>query len=107
MVSWDPSEPENAERLEAFRAYHGLDEAIGLIGGYSGSLSSTGEVLTLWRPLTSGAMRLEDQAAYGDASMPPAGPPAPGEALHRFGNEGVGLYAESWVLGAPTPGSGP
>ena len=50
IISFDPEDPANANKLEVFRAHHDLPEEFVLLGGYSGSLSNSGERLRLQRP---------------------------------------------------------
>ena len=52
VVSFDPTAPENTNKLAAFRAQYGLTSSTNLVGGYSGSLSNSGERLRLQRPDT-------------------------------------------------------
>ena len=108
IVSFDPEAPENASKVAAFRTHHGLGaEAPQLIGGYSGSLSDTGEALRLQAPVAtkdSVEYATIDEVVYDDQRPWPT--PIPGEAISRkrttyFGNDG-GLW-EHASESTPTP----
>ncbi|MFV2067828.1 MAG: CotH kinase family protein, partial [Pirellulales bacterium] len=55
VISFDPNEAENAERLSAFRAQYALDESVPIVGGYAGSLGNSDDLVTLLRVDSSGA----------------------------------------------------
>ncbi|MDP6946872.1 MAG: lamin tail domain-containing protein, partial [Myxococcota bacterium] len=104
VLSWNPTSPANALRLEIFREHYGLGDTVTLVGGYGGSLSDQGEPLSLWRLSASGVMAWEDGVAYGAAALPPGAAPAAGEASHRQSPQSHGLGAEGWLTGPPSPG---
>ena len=98
IVSFDPENPANASKLEAFREHYGLSEFAFVIGGYSGSLSNSGEQIRLERPdtppLDDPAVTpyvTVDEVIYDDQSpwpMPVAGDPIVRRASMFFGNDG-------------------
>ena len=47
VVSFDPTLPENSQRLQAFRNHYQLGDTVNIIGGYSGQLSDSGESIRL------------------------------------------------------------
>ncbi len=52
ILSFDPSDPSNATKVDAFRTHYGLSPTTRLIGGYAGSLSNSGERIRLQQPDT-------------------------------------------------------
>ena len=50
ILSFNPANPENLSRLEAFRDYYGLPESMPLLGGFSGRLDNAGDRVQLSRP---------------------------------------------------------
>ena len=50
VMPFNPSKPENANRLAAFRAQYQISAAVPLVGGYSGQLLDEGEAVRLQRP---------------------------------------------------------
>ena len=98
VLSFDPNDPANASRREAFLTHHGLPESTPLIGGYSGSLNNSGEQLRLERPGTPPAddplqtpFVTVDEVVYDDQHpwpAPTAGDPIVRRASMFFGNDG-------------------
>jgi hypothetical protein len=50
VVSFNPQNPVNADRVSAFRFHYGIEGTVRLVGGYSGQLDNGGERVTLQRP---------------------------------------------------------
>jgi len=109
VVSFDPADPANADKLADFQAAYGAEE---VIGGYSGKLSDSGETVRLLRPDEPPAdepwyfpMLLEDEVAYGDSEPWPPGADGGGQSLTRTATDAWGNDPASWVAAAPTPGA--
>ncbi|MCA9262740.1 MAG: lamin tail domain-containing protein, partial [Planctomycetales bacterium] len=50
LVSFNPVDPSNANRLSAFRAHYALDESVRIAGGYAGNLDDFWEIVRLEQP---------------------------------------------------------
>ena len=50
ILSFDPTSPQNASRVDAFRVHYGLNNSVALSGGYAGQLDDNGERIELERP---------------------------------------------------------
>ena len=67
IVSFNIDNPNNADRLEAFRSNYGLADTTRLYGGYRGGLGNGGEQIRLLRYNSSdGGFSLEDEVWYDD-----------------------------------------
>lgn len=109
VVSFNPDNVDNADRVAAFRSHYGIGDEVRLIGGYAGRLADGGERLTLQR---GGAAEelviphyLEDEVRYSDTSPWSSGADGTGNSLTRALPTLVGSDASSWIVGTPTPGS--
>jgi hypothetical protein len=112
VLSFNPTNPLNADRVTAFRDYYALDPSIQLIGGYSGQLNNAGERLQLLRPDSPPIdepdftpLLLEDEVNYRPTAPWPTSPDGGGSALVRGDSTLWGNEAASWIADAPTPGS--
>ncbi|MDG2383827.1 MAG: lamin tail domain-containing protein [Pirellulaceae bacterium] len=115
LIPFNPEGAGNVARLAAFRAHHGIDESITLLGGYGGQLSNSFDRVQLQRPDNAAAdpadiARLyEDEVLYDDRTPWPAAD-GNGHSLQRDNVEENGNSATAWLAAAPTPGqfeSGP
>jgi hypothetical protein len=112
VVAFDPT---NAALLSAFRAAYGIDASVAIVGPFGGSLSDTGENVSLVRPDTPPAddptftpFVLVDEVNYGIAAPWPASPSAgTGQSLSRNTLSIFGDDPASWTGSAPTVGSVP
>ncbi|MBN2473869.1 MAG: lamin tail domain-containing protein [Pirellulales bacterium] len=111
VVSFDPAD---ADRLEAFRTYYGIDATVPLFGPYSGQLSNGGEQVQLQDPDLPPAEEplfiprlLEDEVVYSDGGSWPAEADGGGASLNRSALDAWGNDAASWVPDLPTPGTAP
>jgi len=109
VVSFDPTDPANADELADFQAIYG---AVEVIGGYSGKLSNSGETVRLLRPDEPPAdepwyypMLLEDEVVYGDSDPWPPAADGGGQSLARSAFDAWGNEAASWLAAAPSPGT--
>ena len=104
-MSFDPEDSSNANKLMAFREHYGLSEFAIFIGGYTGSLSDTGEQLMLQKPdappgddpsftpfVTVDGVIYDDQSPW-PASV--AGDPIVRNASMFFGSDGNMWTAKS------------
>ena len=107
IVSFDPDDPANANKLAAFKEHYGFSDVSPIIiGGYSGSLSNTGEQLRLERPDTPPVDNptitpyvTVDEVIYDNLAPWPATANATGDSIIRrapvfSGNDGS-LWASS------------
>jgi len=106
VLSFNPENEDNADRLADFRVAHGIDESVALVGGYGGRLSNGGEEVQLLRiDPDFGSYLLEDQVNYDDHAPWPVQADGRGSSLHRLGPELWGDAATGWAPAVPTPGS--
>ena len=111
-ISFDPGRAENANRLAAFRTHYGIDEMVRLVGGYSGRLSNSGDMIQLMRVASAAGNEaspsvfvLEDEVIYDDLAPWPTDADGSGGSLTRQSVNALGNVATSWDAHSPTPGS--
>jgi len=111
VLSFDPNNPENADRVATFRSHYNIDTSVVLAGGYSGKLDNDGERIELQRPDSPPLLEpdyvphlLEDQVRYDDTAPWPTLPDGSGDSIYRLHFEMFGDDADSWRTGSPTPG---
>ena len=109
ILKFDPTNPENANELNAFRMAYGINQNVSLLGGYAGQLNNSDDQLLLLRPDAPVDTTIphvqEDEVLYDDLAPWPTNADGTGKSLQRkqanaFGNDG-----QSWYAGAATPGS--
>jgi len=112
ILSFNPDNPDNGDRIAAFRTHYGIDASVRLVGGFTGQLSDSGEVVRLQRPDESPddepgfiPRLLEDELIYDDSSPWTESADGTGESLSRQAPVFFGSAATSWTSGSPTPGS--
>lgn len=110
VLSFNPDNPANADRLAAFGAQYDLSPDALMLGGYSGSLSDSGERLRLERPLSPADENPDvmtfitvDEVIYDNVSPWPANAGGTGQSIARrapvfFGNDGA-----SWIAREASP----
>ena len=103
VVSFDTTDPANANRIAAFRNHYGISAAVNIVGGYSGSLSNSYGRISLQRPDGVSAFVLSDEVIYDDAAAWPLAD-GTGSTLNRIAANSFGSAATSWTAAAPTPG---
>ena len=109
VIPFNPDGAGNVARLAAFRAHHGIDDSVPLVGGYAGQLSNSFDRVQLQRPDNAAAdpeniARLyEDEVLYDDRA-PWAAADGNGNSLQRPDAEAYGNDAASWIAAQPTPG---
>ncbi|MCA9213723.1 MAG: lamin tail domain-containing protein, partial [Planctomycetales bacterium] len=108
VLPFNPQNPANAYRLDAFVAHYKLDPSVVLVGGYQGRLSdsedriellSAGEVDDGFTPSIHA-----DEVLYDDLAPWPANSDGTGLSLHRVNSAGYGDFAANWAAQEPTPG---
>ncbi len=108
VVSFDPLNPANANRTEAFRTHYGLNSAVPLVGGYDGQLDNDSERIELQRPDLEAPADTprwqEDEVLYDDRSPWPEAADGDGFSLQRRTAQAWGNDAAYWVAAAPNPG---
>ena len=105
VLSFNPKNPDNELRTAAFREHYGIDDAVRLVGGFSGNLSDLGDHLELTvpgRPFGVADFAVED-IAYDEASPWPD-ISGGNNSLHRINAQTYGGDARNWNSQAPTPG---
>jgi len=112
VISFDPSKVDNAARLAAFRTEYALDDSVTIVGGYSGSLSNSDDLVQLLRVDPAGMsgtpadiLVQSDEVLYDDLPPWPTAADGTGASLERRRPTGVGSSASSWRAGQPTPGA--
>ncbi len=92
-----------------FRAAHGIDASVSLVGPYTRRLSDDGESIDLRRPLGSPTeapgVILVDRATYDNVAPWPVAADGQGESLHRTAVGAAGTTPESWNAKPPSPGA--
>ena len=107
IVSFDPSaEPGKATE---FRAIHGVDASVLLLGPFTGSLDNGGEKLELDRPEDVTQLGLGyvliDRVDYDNDAPWPLNADGQGQSLNRTSATSFGNFVASWQAATPTPGS--
>ena len=110
VLSFNPANPANAARLDAFRTQYGLNETIAIQGGYGGQLRDNGERVQLQRgmqpPLQPTVAHLyEDELIYDNVAPWGASAAGGGDSLQRRAPAFFGGTSSSWSAGPPTPGN--
>ena len=110
VVSFNPENAANENRVAAFRAHYGIDASVRLIGGYGGELSNNDERIQLQSPDEPPVMDplniphvIEDEVLY-DATAPWPDT-TDGSTIQRLGASLYGNAAGSWTAAEATPGS--
>ena len=108
VLPFNPANPRNVGRLDAFVAHYSVDESVVLIGGFQGQLSDSEDRILLQSPDASGgndvAHIVADDVLYDDLSPWPENADGTGFSIHR-GEPGVhGSDSTIWIGLAPTPG---
>ena len=110
VVAFNPDNPDNANRLSAFRTHYGIGNSVRILGGYGGNLSNGSDRVQLQRPDTPPIDQpglfpglYEDEVLYDDLAPWPAAD-GTGVSLNRTSATSFGNDSSSWVAGAPTPG---
>ena len=109
MLSFNPANPRNANRLAAFREAYSIDETVQLVGGYRGGLSNSQDRVRLEAagPIVEGAVLhyTEDLLIYDDATPWPAAADGLGSSLVRTNLANAAVTATNWTAQSPTPGT--
>ncbi len=110
LVSFNPENPDNESRVNAFRAHYGIGEGVRLIGGYGGELSNRDERVQLQSvdeppadDPTNVPNIVEDEVLYDSVTPWPS--TGDGNSIQRRGPGLYGSVAASWIAESPTPGS--
>ncbi len=112
LISFNPDDPDNVLRLDAFRTHYGIGTDVRLSGGYSGEMSDNGELVELQRgdhpepaqPLIVSHVS-EDAVLYDNLAPWPTAANGTGDSLQRSAPSLYGSFASSWLAGTPSPGS--
>jgi hypothetical protein len=112
VISFDPDEPQNINRLNAFKMHFAIGAGVRILGGYSGQLSNADDRVELLRPDRSPDNQpnfipyvQEDEVLYDDLPPWPTGADGTGASLTRSALDGWRNAADSWTAAAPSPGS--
>lgn len=105
VLRFDPDNPDNALRLQAFREHYGLTSETKIVGGYGGGLNDSFDRVTLKHPALTGQSLLEDEVIYNDVSPWPTSADGQGHSLQRVSNASYGNAAASWTAATPSPGT--
>ena len=109
VVTFDPANPLNANRLAAFEANYGLSGDVTIVGGLSESLSNSSGRISLQQqdapnPLGEVAYVAIDEVFYTDDAPFPDAADGSGQSLQRDDFSVSGNIATNWIAVAPTPG---
>jgi hypothetical protein len=102
ILSFNPDKTGNEDRVERFRSYYGLDQAVPLYGGYAGWLDNSGDGILLLRPDEPPVDEpdftpylIVDEVEYGSVGT---WSEASGMALIRLSADAFGNDAASWQV---------
>jgi len=111
VVSFDPNNASNANRLAAFRAHYAIDEGVAIAGGYTGQMNNGAARVQLQRFSTISqdqptlAVHLfEDELWYDNRFPWPTTVDGLGQSLHRTSIGSRGSDVGSWTAHLPNPG---
>ena len=117
IVPFDPHAAVDAEKMQAFRDYYGIDETVSLIGpwdtdknGNPDALSNGGEKITWNQPhedLDEILLVPIDQVDFNDKLPWPTVADGAGGAIERLTSESYGNDPASWTGRLPSPGNQP
>jgi hypothetical protein len=112
VISFNPTDPANADRLNAFRAHYGLGASVELVGGYSGQLDNGGEAIRLEQPdqppvddPTNIPHAVSDLVIYDDLNPWPLTADGGGDSLQRKSPIWFANAADTWSGAEPSPGT--
>jgi hypothetical protein len=112
LISFDPADPQNADRVDGFRAHFGINSSVALAGPFSASLGNSYGRVELEHPdaapvddPTVMPRVTLDEVFYDDLAPWPIEADGSGESLQRVAEFAYGNAAESWVAAEPTPGT--
>ena len=108
IVSFDPTDPLNANKLAAFEAHYGLGSGTNIVGDLSASLSNSTGRISLQQPDAPDALGdiphvVVDEVVYDDVAPWPDADGS-GQSLQRDDFAASGSLVASWIADAPTPG---
>ena len=105
IVSFDPTDPLNANKLAAFEAHYGLGSGTNIVGDLSASLSNSTGRISLQQPDALGDIPhvVVDEVVYDDVAPWPDADGS-GQSLQRDDFAASGSLVASWIADAPTPG---
>ena len=106
VLSFNPSDPDNANRVRGFQTHYGIDPDMRFVGGYSGRLSNGGDVVQLVAPNVE-PLRAEDlyvDAVAYDDNLPWPEAAGNGLSIQRSSVLSNGFSPNSWSAAIPTPG---
>ena len=110
ILSFNPTSPANALRLNAFKVHYGLSDDVNFVGGYAGQLNNRHAEVRLERATTTFEQQrsfvLEDFAVYDNVNPWPTDTLGAGMSLHRIAPALMGNLAASWNSQSPSPGTG-
>ncbi len=112
LISFNPDNPANADRLAAFRSHYNIGGEVRLLGGFGGQLDNGGESMRLERPAEpplddpTFIPRLgEDQVLYDDLAPWPGSADGLGNSLQRHVATSWGNDGAAWRAEQPSPGA--
>ncbi|MEL6108751.1 MAG: lamin tail domain-containing protein, partial [Planctomycetota bacterium] len=112
LVQFDPAEPSNTPRLDAFRNHYGIDASVRLAGPLQGTLGNSFGRVRLQKPdaapvddPTTLPHVVVDEVYYDDRTPWPVAADGEIPTLQRVSEFSLGNSAESWFAVLPTPGS--
>jgi hypothetical protein len=112
IVRFDPKDPENVNRLAAWKTHYSVADDVRILGGYAGQLNNSDDKVVLLRPAQPPADQpnfvprvLEDEVLYDDLAPWPTDADGTGASLNRSALDGWGSSARSWTAATPSPGT--
>jgi hypothetical protein len=109
VVTFDPADALNANKLAAFKTHYGLGAGVTIVGGLNDSLSNSTGRISLQQPDTPDLLGViphvvVDELVYDDLA-PWANADGSGQVLERDDLSASGALASSWIAADSTPGA--
>ncbi len=111
LVSFDPDDVADANRMAAFRTHYGIGQTVRLVGPMSGQLSNRFGLVKLQSPdeapldePTVMPKVVVDEVLYDDLVPWPEAADGAGQSLQRSSAAAYGNDPQSWRGSLPTPG---
>ena len=108
VVTFDPADAANANKLAAFQAHYNIGSGVTIVGGLNESLSNSTGRVSLQQPDAPDLLGVIphvviDELVYDDLSPWPAAD-GTGQSLQRDDLSASGVLSTSWISAVPTPG---
>ena len=104
VISFNPDNPVNSARVDAFQEFYGITDSVRLVGGFGGQLSDDGDRVELQRAVRPNpslpllvAHVIEDEVLFDDLAPWGTNADGQGSSLQRASVDAYGNLAASWT----------